>query len=108
MVPITFDHARLLLGRDVAWAEEAVNDLVRPALAQGQFDCLVLFVFNVGRAAFGASHVRTRVNEGKFDAVPAELRKWINAGGKRLAGLVKRREAEIALWNGTHMRTQEV
>ena len=33
-------------------------------------------------------------------AVPAEFRRWVWAGGRRLKGLVRRREAEAALYAG--------
>ena len=32
------------------------------------------------------------------DAVPGELMKWVNAGGKKVQGLVNRRAAEAGLW----------
>lgn len=33
-----------------------------------------------------------------YDAIPAELMKWVNAGGKKVPGLVNRRAAEAGLW----------
>lgn len=30
--------------------------------------------------------------------LPAELRKWDKAGGRRLRGLTRRREAEVTVW----------
>lgn len=58
---------------------------------------LIDFAFNLGNGALKSSTLRRRVNAGDWDAVPAEFRKWVNGGGKRLKGLVLRREAEIAL-----------
>ena len=43
------------------------------------------------------STLRRRVNEGRWDEVPAEFRKWNRGGGRVLRGLVLRREAEVAL-----------
>lgn len=58
---------------------------------------LVDFAFNLGAGNLKASTLRKRVNAGRWADVPAELRKWVMAAGKRLRGLVLRREAEIAV-----------
>lgn len=55
------------------------------------------FTYNLGAGKLKASTLRKRINEGNWDAVPTELRKWVIGGGKKLNGLVKRREAEISL-----------
>jgi lysozyme len=38
------------------------------------------------------------LNEGKYDEVPAQIKRWNKAGGKVLDGLVRRREAEALLF----------
>ena len=38
------------------------------------------------------------LNEGKYDEVPEQIKRWNKANGKVLAGLVKRREAEALLF----------
>jgi len=58
---------------------------------------LIDFTFNLGGAALKNSSLRRKVNAGMWSAVPTELRKWVMAAGKRLRGLVIRREAEAAL-----------
>ena len=58
---------------------------------------LIDFTFNLGAGSLKASTLRRRVNAGRWDDVPAELRKWIRGGGRVLRGLVIRREAEVAL-----------
>ena len=58
---------------------------------------LIDFTFNLGGTALKNSTLRRKVNASLWDAVPAELRKWIKGGGKVLRGLVMRREAEVAL-----------
>jgi lysozyme len=55
------------------------------------------FVFNLGAGALASSTLRKRINAGDWDDVPAQLRKWVYGGGKKLGGLVKRREEEIKL-----------
>ena len=58
---------------------------------------LIDFTFNLGGSALKNSSLRRKVNAGMWAAVPTELRKWVMAAGKRLRGLVIRREAEAAL-----------
>lgn len=58
---------------------------------------LIDFTFNLGAGNLRASTLRRKVNAGDWDAVPAELRKWVRGGGRVLPGLVRRRAAEAAL-----------
>lgn len=97
---ITMDEALSLLAADLKPAEAAVNGAVAVDLYQYQFDALVSFVFNVGVGAFRKSTLLKRLNAGRYEEVPTELRKWVRAGGKRCVGLAHRREKEIALWQG--------
>jgi lysozyme len=95
---ITEDEAETLLRRDVALAERAVLRLIEVPLADGQFDALVSFTFNLGAGALQRSTLRRKVNREEHPEVPEEFRKWIWGGGKRLAGLVRRREEEAQLY----------
>ena len=58
---------------------------------------IIDFTFNLGASALKTSTLRRKINEGAWDYVPAELRKWVKGGGKVLRGLVYRREAEVVL-----------
>ena len=50
-----------------------------------------------------APTLRPKVNREEHAAVPAEFRCWVWAGGRKLKGLVRRREAEVALYvEGPH------
>jgi lysozyme len=55
------------------------------------------FSYNCGLGALEASTLRRRILAHDWDQVPVELRKWVHGGGRVLPGLVRRREAEIAL-----------
>ncbi len=92
------DEALDLLRSDVAKAERAVLRLIAVPLTQGQFDALVSFAFNLGSGALQRSTLRRKVNREEHDDVPAELMKWVWAGGRKLKGLVKRRKAEVAVY----------
>jgi GH24 family phage-related lysozyme (muramidase) len=95
---ITVSEANDILRRDLGKEEATVSDLVKVPLNQNQFDALVSFVFNVGRTNFANSTLLKKLNAGQYDAVPTELMKWTRGGGKQLPGLVRRRQAEGALW----------
>lgn len=58
---------------------------------------LLSWTYNLGAGNLRASTLRRRINAGEWDRVPAELRKWVRAGGREVRGLVRRREAEAAL-----------
>lgn len=95
---ITQAEADNLLIADLARFERAVEKLVKVPLSDGQFAALVSFAFNVGEGALAKSTLLKKLNAGNHGAVPAELMKWVNAGGKKLQGLVNRRAAEAGLW----------
>jgi lysozyme len=85
-----------ILTRDLARFEAEVGRLVKVPLQQNQFDALVSFHFNTGR--LGSSTLLKVVNAGLHKDVAKELDKWTLAGGRRLAGLVRRRTEEAALY----------
>lgn len=68
-----------------------------PGLAAGRLAALTDFSYNLGMGRLRASTMFTYALAGRWALVPAELRKWVHAGGRILPGLVKRREAEILL-----------
>lgn len=90
----------IYLKEDLAAAEKAVKELVTVPLTQGQYDALVSFTFNVGTDAFRRSALRRKLNEGKYDEAAAEFPKWIYSRGKKLKGLVNRRNNERKLFEG--------
>lgn len=93
---ISDKEAEDILKDDLRKFENRVNSLVKVPLTDNQFAVLVSFDFNTG--ALHKSTLLKKLNGGGYDAVPAELMKWVNAGGKRVQGLVNRRAAEAGLW----------
>jgi lysozyme len=65
---------------------------------QGSFDALVSFAFNAGLGNLQRSTIRMKANRGDWEGAAEAFRAWTKGGGKVLPGLVKRREAEIALF----------
>ncbi|MRT06985.1 glycoside hydrolase family protein [Pantoea agglomerans] len=91
---ITGEQADAFLREDLQVAELTVNTNVKVNLTQGQFDALVSFVFNLGSGNFVKSTLIKKLNAGDYAGAADEFSKWVNAGGKKLPGLVKRRAAE--------------
>ncbi len=97
--PITEDEATEILVLDVEKAEKAVLRLITVPLSDGQFDALVSFTFNLGSGALQRSTLRRKINREDHVEVPAEFLRWVWAGDRKLKGLIRRREAEAALYN---------
>ncbi|MGK7949868.1 MAG: lysozyme [Xenococcaceae cyanobacterium] len=91
-------EAEELLKSDLRRFENAISNLVRVPLTQAQFDALVSFTFNVGVYAFKKSTLLRLVNQGDFLGAAKQFGRWVNANGKKLPGLVKRREEEKKLF----------
>lgn len=87
-----------LLRQDIIPVEACIGEVVTVELTQNQEDALCLFVFNIGRHAFEKSTLLKVLNQGKYTAVPAQLLRWIHAGGIEIPGLIARRKQEIALF----------
>lgn len=68
-------------------------------LNQNEFDALVSFVYNVGPNAFENSTLLRLLQAGApREQVAEQFHAWVNAGGRPLEGLVRRREAEAELF----------
>jgi lysozyme len=94
-----------------AWTQEYADqrmaaDALRFAMATqslcpdltGNALCAIAdFAYNLGESRLRASTLRKKINAGDFAGAAVELRKWVNGGGRKLPGLVLRREAEINL-----------
>lgn len=91
-------EATELLTHDVATARAAVLRLITAKLSQGELDALTSFTFNLGAGALQRSTLRAKINRDERGDAPAEFSKWIFAGGRKLPGLIKRRQAEAFLY----------
>jgi len=96
---ITEAEAERLLKKDLYRFEMSVISLIKPRLTQEEFDAIVSFAFNVGAGALEHSTFRRRINAGESKPLcfKEEFPKWVNGSDGPLAGLVRRREAEVKL-----------
>ncbi len=78
---------------------KGVESLVKVQLNDNEFAALVSFAYNVGTGALGGSTLLKLLNaNADRTAVADQLLRWNKAGGKELAGLTRRRQAERALF----------
>lgn len=103
----TQEQAEQWLDEDIQWAERIVNQYVVVPLNQGQYDSLVDFVFNVGSGNFLTSSLLEILNQGNYQEAALEFPKWDRAAGQVLPGLLRRRQAEQAMFSGLPVVTDQ-
>lgn len=96
----TQDEAETFLKYEVILKSQSVNGFTSNYnLTQNQFDALVSFAYNLGVGALQKSTLLKKIKINPNDpAIEAEFMRWINAGGKPLTGLKKRRQQESDLY----------
>ncbi|QQV08243.1 lysozyme [Acinetobacter johnsonii] len=94
----TLDQAKAYMQNDLKSFEQTVNNTVKVPLNQNQFDALVSLAYNIGTNAFSKSTLVKKLNANDNRAAADQFDVWVNAGGKRMQGLVNRRAKEKALF----------
>lgn len=96
---ITKEEAEALLSSDMQTATSGAIRMCPVLLLEptGRLAALADFCFNLGVGRLQASTLRRRINQGDWNEVIYELKRWVNGGGRKLQGLVLRREAEAQM-----------
>ena len=94
----TQDQALEYLQHDLRSFEKTVNDSVKVPLSQNQFDALVSLAYNIGSGAFKNSTLLKKLNAKDYAGAADQFLVWNKGGGKVLKGLIRRRDAERALF----------
>ncbi len=94
---ITESEAEQLLRDDLDRFEASVARCV-PNATQNEFDAMVSLAFNIGTAGFERSSVLKRLLAGDKAGAADAFLMWNKAGGRVLAGLTRRRQAERELF----------
>lgn len=97
---ITKTQADEMLVEELATYETYVSDAVENQLDQCMFDAIVSWTYNLGPTNLRSSTMLKVLNAGKYDEVPAQIKRWNKASGKVLEGLIRRRNAEALLFEG--------
>ena len=79
---------------------DAIRQCIHVPLYQHEFDAYISLAYNIGTGAFCKSTLVKKLNARDYAGACEEIRRWNKAGGKVLAGLVKRREAEYRMCKG--------
>lgn len=103
----TLADADALLAETVAKTTEKLAPLVKVSLNQAQSNALTSLAYNVGiglkdgrKGDLADSSLLAALNAGNFVKAADHFRDWVYAGGSRLKGLERRREAERAVFLG--------
>ena len=80
---------------------KALNEEVGMQLQDNEVAALVSFIYNIGEGKFAASGVRRFLLKGEREKAIEAWGRWNKAGGVILAGLTRRREAELSLFTGS-------
>lgn len=95
---ITRNQAEDYLREDLAVFEDYVNR-INVCKTQGQFDALCDFSYNLGTGNLASSTLLKYIKAGKPTRdIQKQFKKWVYAGGKKLTGLVVRRQWEADRW----------
>jgi GH24 family phage-related lysozyme (muramidase) len=87
-----------LLAATIGQYEKAINN-IGVELTQNEFDALVCLVYNIGAGNFEKSTLVKMLKAGDDKAeIAQQFLRWDKAGGKPLAGLTRRRNAEAELF----------
>jgi lysozyme len=79
---------------------EAIANKVKRISTQGRFDAVLDFIYNCGTTNFEKSTLKAYIECGKATwEIQEQFLRWVNAGGKKLGGLVSRRIWEAARFN---------
>lgn len=99
---ITDAQCDAILAADLAAVERNVSRCIKVPMTQAQFDALVSFDFNTGSLA--KSSIDDKFNAGDPNGAMNVLLQYDHAGGKKMAGLTRRREAERFVFLGNVMQ----
>jgi lysozyme len=94
--PIDRAEGKLLAERDLRGALSEIHDDVHVPLTTEEEAALLDFIYNIGAGNFRASTLLRKLNAGDFEGCADEIPRWDMAGGRVLAGLVRRRGVERA------------
>ena len=96
---ITQYQAEQFLREDLQQFEAIANKVKRIA-TQGKFDAVLDFIYNCGPANFESSTLKKYIEVGKATwEIQEQFLRWVNAGGRKLGGLVSRRIWEANRFN---------
>ena len=89
-----------------SWMQEEADQCLRSALklspclnkeSNKKQAAIADFIYNLGSGAYKSSTLKKKVDACDWEAAAYQIRKWVWGGGKKLPGLIIRRELEAQL-----------
>lgn len=87
-----------ILIADLDHVQSQVKKVLQVDLTDNEFSAICSLIYNIGIGNFKKSTLLDCLNEREWDLAAAEFPKWDHAGGRVVAGLLKRRMAEKELF----------
>jgi lysozyme len=97
---ITKERAQVQLKQSVDAHAKGMINCIKVPLYQHEYDAYASFTYNVGVGNFCRSDVARELNKGNYEQACKNLLHWDYAGGKKYAGLTRRRQEESKLCLG--------
>ena len=94
---ITSEKAIERAYRDIQKTESAIHKCVDVPLSQGEYDAFTSLAYNIGMSAFCSSTLVKKLNQRDYAGACQEIRRWVYVKGKKVQGLVNRREKEYSI-----------
>jgi len=95
---ITKEESESLFAEKLELYSNQLSSLIKVTVNKSQYIALLDFFWNVGETNFEKSTLLKKLNANLFDAVPEQFMRWKYDEGEILAGLIKRRLSECALF----------
>jgi len=95
--PITKNQAKKLLIHQLKTDYVPVVLRLVQNLTIPQLNACIDFAYNLGTSALQNSTFRRKLNSGDISGARIEIMRWVYGGGKRLPGLVARRQQDRGL-----------
>jgi lysozyme len=94
----TKEQAEARLRFDLEVFEKGVEAVITVPVTDNQFSAMVSLSYNIGISAFRKSTLLKLLNSKDYQGAADQFLRWNKAGGKELAGLTRRRNAERELF----------
>lgn len=96
---ITYNAACDLAMRDMYRAFSAIASDITAPLTVHEIAAVMDFIYNVGAGNFKSSTLLRLLNQRKYGLAAGQFERWDQAGGRVMAGLLRRRVAEEKVFN---------
>jgi len=96
---ISQDEALIWLENTMRSAFYVITEYVKVTISDNQKAALADFIYNIGVGNFVNSTLLKILNEGDYSGAGRQLLVWDISDGEVLPGLLRRRQAELGLFN---------